>query len=67
MAQKTFCDKCGSEIPRKKLHLVKHEIVLTRVDEDQLGNLDSDDTLRAELCAGCRAQIGVIVTRFLKR
>jgi hypothetical protein len=65
--QKTYCDRCGGEITRKKLHLVKYELLISCVDEDAEGNLETTETLKAELCSPCRAAIGEMLTVALRK
>jgi hypothetical protein len=67
MAQKTFCDRCKEEIPIKRLHRVTHELTLTRLDEDHLGNQTAEETLKAELCSSCRQSIGSTLTIALRK
>lgn len=62
----TFCDRCKKEIRRKKGGLVKHEIELTRIEEDDDGDQSSTVTMKLEVCSGCRVHIGDLLTRLLK-
>lgn len=65
--QKTYCDRCGGEITRKKLHLVKYELLISCIDEDAGGNIQTTETLRAELCSPCRASIGELLDGALRK
>jgi hypothetical protein len=55
--QKSFCDRCGDEIPRDDGELTKFKVTIECEEEDHHGDLESTLEVEAELCGGC---VGVV-------
>jgi hypothetical protein len=53
MAQKTFCDRCGDEIPMVRLHRVVAGLELTSRDEDHLAGIKTTLLMEKEFCKRC--------------
>jgi len=67
MAQKTFCDGCGAEIPMVRLHRVKTLIEISCEDEDQAGNIHTETEGAREFCRGCTTDIKEAIERTIKK
>jgi hypothetical protein len=51
--QKTFCDRCGSEIKTEDGELSKFSLTLALVTEQHDGDIDETDQVKQELCFDC--------------
>jgi hypothetical protein len=67
MAQKTFCDGCGAEIPMVRLHRVKYILEISSQDEDQSGQVFTLVEMEREFCRGCRTDIKEAIERTIKK